>query len=46
MVTLMRAGNLVRHISAVFMIVFADILTQWILADRLVLIRLVRMEMS
>ena len=46
MVTLMRAGNLIRHISAVFLIVFADISTQCNLADKLVLIRLVRLEVG
>ena len=42
MVTLMRAGNLMSAISAVFTIVFADKSTQWILADELIFTRLVR----
>ena len=42
MVTLMRAGNLMSAISAVFTIVFADRSTQWILAGGLIFTRLVR----
>ena len=42
MVTLMRAGNLMSAISAVFTIVFAERSTQWILADGLIFTRLVR----
>ena len=44
MVTYWRAGNLIKHISAVLMIVLALRSTQCILADLLIFIRLVRSE--
>ena len=44
MVTFWRAGNLIKHISAVLMIVLALRSTQCILADLLIFVRLVRSE--
>ena len=46
MVTLMSAGNLIKAISAVFRIVFADRSTQWILADWLIFTRLVMSDVG